>query len=291
MYNNIINELNKNIEKGRLGHCYIFSGIKNIGKKETAFEFAKNIICEDEISKTKFDNNNHPDFQYICPDDKNTIKIETIRNMIKDINIKPIESEYKVYVINDADLITTQAQNALLKTLEEPPQYVVIILITSNYYSVIDTIRSRSQKITFNKIDNEEVLNYITEHNIDIDIDKELLLFLINGRIGYIDKIEEDQDIINDLYEFIEDVENMDLIEVYTFSQEFLEYKENIFNILDYMINIYGYILKNDKTKKVSSIENSIEYIEKCKKNIKGNINFEIAIDNLFQNLWEEWNA
>ena len=291
MYDNILNQLNKNIEKNELRHSYIFAGIKNIGKKETAFKFAKNIICNDNISKNKFDNNNHPDFAYICPDEKNTIKIETIRNMIKDISIKPIESEYKVYIINDADLITTQGQNALLKTLEEPPHYAVIILITSNYYGLLDTIRSRSQRLNFNKLENKDVLKYINEHNIDIDIKQDLLLFLINGRIGYIEKIENDVDIINDLYEFISDLKNIDLIELYTFEKDFLEYKDNIENILDYMINIYAYILRNEKNINVSIIEKSIEYIEKCKKNIKGNINFEIAIDNLFQNLWEEYNA
>ena len=291
MYDNILNQLNKNIEKNELRHSYIFTGIKNIGKKEIAFEFAKKIICNDNISKNKFDNNNHPDFVYICPDEKNTIKIETIRNMIKDINIKPIESEYKVYIINDADLITTQGQNALLKTLEEPPHYAIIILITSNYYGLLDTIRSRSQRLNFNKLENEDVLKYINEHNIDIDIKQDLILFLINGRIGYIEKIKNDVDIINDLYELISDLKNIDLIELYTFEKDFLEYKDNIENILDYMINIYAYILKNERNINISIIEKSIEYIEKCKKNIKGNINFEIAIDNLFQNLWEEFNA
>ena len=291
MYDNIINKLNKNITNKELCHSYIFAGIKNIGKKEIAFNFAKSIICKDEVSENKFDNNNHPDFVYICPDEKNTIKIEKIRNMIRDINIKPIESEYKVYIINEADLITTQGQNALLKTLEEPPYYAVIILITSNYYGLIDTIRSRSQKINFNKLEDEEVLKYIKEHKIDIDIQQDLLLFLINGRIGYIENIKNDSDVINDLDEFIHNLGNIDLIELYSFEQEILEYKDNILNILDYMLNIYGYIFKKETNMNFNKIEKSIESIENCKKNIKGNINFEIAIDNLFQNLWEEWNA
>ena len=290
MNDNILKELNKSIDNKEIMHSYIFEGIDGIGKKDVAFEFAKNIMCDDNISIHKFETNNHPDFTYIEPDEKNTIKIEIIRNLIKDINIKPIESKYKVYIIDEADLITTQGQNALLKTLEEPPAYAIIILITSNYYGLIDTIRSRSQKISFLKLSDEEILKYIKNSNINIKIDTDLLLYLINGRLKYINIISNDCEIINQLYELIKNIDNLDLIELYNKENIFIDNKEKIFNILDYMIKIYGYILKNNVIK-IKNVNKSIEIIEQCKRNINGNINFEIAIDNLLQGLWEVYNA
>lgn len=118
--------LYKSVKDKKTSHSYLFVGIEGIGKKEIAKEFAKMLLCINENkycntckSCIEFDSNNNPDFLYIEPDG-NSVKIEQIRYIQRKIQEKPIISNKKVYIINDADRMTTEAQNCLLKTLEEP---------------------------------------------------------------------------------------------------------------------------------------------------------------------------
>lgn len=280
------NKLNNLITNNEVAHSYIFSGIDGIGKRLVAYEFAKNILCgSDEIQKSAFDNENHTDFVLIEPDEKGTIKIETIRKMINDINIKPITSNYKVYIIDESDTITPQAQNALLKTLEEPPKYAVILLITSKYYSLLSTIRSRSQKIDFTKLENDDIIEYMSNNNIQIDIEQKLLLNLIDGSIGNIEKAIENVEVIKSMIDFVNQMENLDVIQINKFSQELAKYKDKILILLDYLQTIIFF--QSD----VSYITEYVKIIEEAKKNVLGNINFEIAMDKMLLNIWEVRNG
>ena len=170
MFDNILgNEENKitlknSIENGQVLHSYIFTGPSGIGKFLFAKEFAKAILCEKKeekpcrtcLSCISFDGNNNPDITIIDEEEK-SIKTETIRQMVKDVYEKPIKSLKKVYIINNSDNMTKEAQNSLLKTLEDPPQYVVIILVTKNDNLLLNTIKSRCSKIVFNRLDDKDV--------------------------------------------------------------------------------------------------------------------------------------
>ena len=148
--------LKETITKGNILHSYMFFGNEGIGKKIFALEFAKMILCENQKNSPcekcksciEFDSNNNPDFFFIEPDG-NSIKIDQIRNMQKGMLEKPIISSKKVYIINNAETMTKESQNCLLKTLEEPQEYVVIILIVSDENSMLSTIKSRCTKIFF----------------------------------------------------------------------------------------------------------------------------------------------
>ena len=153
MFENIIgnspikNILKQAIKNEKVSHSYLFIGISGIGKKIIATEFAKAILCfnQNEICNTckacvEFNSNNNPDFLYIKPEG-NSIKIEQIRELQKRIQEKPIISTKKVYIIDDADYMTKEAQNCLLKTLEEPPGFATIILIGSNENAFLTTIK------------------------------------------------------------------------------------------------------------------------------------------------------
>ena len=163
--------LEEAINSNNISHSYIFTGIQGIGKRLFAREYAKNIMCinsgkcnEECDSCLKFNSNSNTDFQEIEPDGK-SIKIEQIRKMQEHVSKKPIISNRKVYIINDAEQMTEEAQNCLLKTLEEPPQYAVIILIASNENKLLATIKSRCVTIKFNRISDGELkkkLNYLT---------------------------------------------------------------------------------------------------------------------------------
>ncbi|MBO5005167.1 MAG: AAA family ATPase [Clostridia bacterium] len=163
--------LNKIVSSNNTVHSYMFEGIEGIGKSIFARDFAKMLLC---IGKNKtecgtckscieFENNNNPDCIQIKPDGK-VIKIEQIRQMQEKILEKPIVSDKKVYIIDDADLMTKEAQNCLLKTLEEPPRFVIIILVLSNESKILNTIKSRCMKIIFEKLKNEELNKYAIEN-------------------------------------------------------------------------------------------------------------------------------
>ncbi len=160
-------QLKKSIKNNQVSHSYLFIGIDGIVKKLLATEFAKAMQClnKDKYcnnckSCIEFDSNNNPDFLYIEPDG-NSIKIEQIRDMQKRIQEKPIISEKKVYIIDNADKMTVEAQNSLLKTLEEPPEYATIILIGSNENAFLTTIKSRCMILHFNPIEDEKMLPYL----------------------------------------------------------------------------------------------------------------------------------
>ena len=169
-HDNIKNILSNNINTKNILHSYLFIGEEGIGKKMLAKEFAKAILCTSENNKpcnickscVEFNTNNNANFNLIN-EEGSAIKIEQIRNMQVKIAEKPINSNYKVYLINDAELMTQEAQNCLLKTLEEPPEYIVIILITSNENKVLNTIKSRCMKLYFNNLDKNSVKKVLTE--------------------------------------------------------------------------------------------------------------------------------
>lgn len=161
--------LENTIKTGSILHSYIFTGMPGIGKMLFAKEFAKAILCEGTQkpcekceSCISFNGENNPDITIIDEKEK-SIKTQTIKNMVKGVYEKPIISSKKVYIINDSQKMTKEAQNSLLKTLEEPPEYVVIILITENENLLLNTIKSRCSKIKFNNLNNLEIEHILKE--------------------------------------------------------------------------------------------------------------------------------
>ena len=139
-----------------ISHAYLFYGKKGIGKSLLACEFAKKILNTENLSE-------NPDYTYISKqEDKKEIVIEQIRkNIIDNIYETPIASDKKVYIIDDAEALNVAAQNALLKTLEEPPKYVVIILISNSKSAFLPTILSRVNELNFVGVDKVELKEYV----------------------------------------------------------------------------------------------------------------------------------
>ena len=165
----IIERLKKSIIDNRVGHAYIFAGSKGIGKKTVARAFSHMLLCDMPTkhgpcnvctSCKLWNENSNPDF-YLIETPEDNILIEEVRNMQSSIVVKPVYSNKKVYIITDAEKMTVQAQNCLLKILEEPPEYVVIILTTSNYRALLGTIRSRGTKYNFLKHSQAEIKEII----------------------------------------------------------------------------------------------------------------------------------
>ncbi|GLO64253.1 MULTISPECIES: DNA polymerase III subunit delta' [Oceanobacillus] len=147
----IINSINK----GRVSHAYLLQGERGTGKRDIALLLAKYLFCLHREGANpchtcnnckRIDSGNHPDVHWIEPDGQ-SIKIEQVRNLQKEFTYSGMESNQKVYVIQDADTLTINAANRLLKFLEEPSKQTTAIMMTENGHSILPTIRSRCQII------------------------------------------------------------------------------------------------------------------------------------------------
>ena len=192
------NMLKNSINENNILHSYMFVGTEGIGKAMFAKTFANMLFCVSDEEKPcgnckpciEFLGNNNPDFMQIDAEDGKSIKIEQIRQLQEKVIEKPINSGKKVYIINNSELMTIEAQNCLLKTLEEPPEYVVIILIVSNENKLLTTIKSRCTKIYFESLSNEKIENYIVQRQKEKVLNKNMLE-LCNGSIGKAITIQE----------------------------------------------------------------------------------------------------
>ena len=138
-------------ESRKVSHAYILEGEPGTPKRELAGAFARMLQCEKgtgcgECHSCKaFDSGNHPDVIWVTHEKPETIRIEELRNqVIEDMGIRPYSSPYKIYLIDEAEKMNVASQNALLKTLEEPPYYGIIMLLTANSQNFLSTILSRS---------------------------------------------------------------------------------------------------------------------------------------------------
>lgn len=285
MFENIIGndeikeELKKTIKTKKIANSYIFSGIEGIGKKQFAREFAKNIMClqggdcKDTCeSCKKFEEKSNPNYEEINSNEykKDIITIDQIREkIVNKAYEKPIISNKKVYVINDADKMNEPAQNALLKTLEEPPQYVVIILIVSNDNAILPTIKSRCVIVKFNSLTNDEIKKIIG--NVS---DEELEI--LNGSLKGYSEIEEKVVQYKEIKNTIERLKNDQLLDVLNNSDILYQGKDEAINLLNYM-NIYLF---------KENLFDEIKYVEEAKKKILYNNNYEMTIDNLLMKMW-----
>ena len=318
--------LNKSIENKNILHSYLFLGNSGIGKLIFAKEFARKILCFENTKEectckscTCFNGKNHPDF-YLINENGENIKVDTIRNLTEKVIEKPIISNKKVYIINDCEKMTKEAQNCLLKTLEEPPEFVVIILISSNENLILNTIKSRCMSIKFHNIEDRDLILYAKNKlgytnisnnflksfdgsigkmiklkdfkekydKIDLLISdilkKALIEIMLDGKIRKMIKLKNFKEKYDKIDLLISDILKKDLIEI-MLDGKILYDKENIYDILDYII-VCLYSKKEENEKYL----NCIRYVNECELRLKSNSNFDMSIDNLLFKMWEELN-
>lgn len=146
--------ISKILGSGRIAHAYLFSGPEGIGKKKVALAFIEALFCGKAegcghcISCRKIQSGNHPDIHTLEPDGQ-FIKVDQVRSLQKELSFRPYEAPRKVCIIDGADRFNQSSGNSLLKTLEEPPGNALMILLAANIDSVLPTIRSRCQQISF----------------------------------------------------------------------------------------------------------------------------------------------
>lgn len=293
-HDKIKKQFEKSINNNNILHSYLFIGEEGIGKQLMAKELAKTILCTSkndrpcDICKSciEFNSNNNVNFQVIDTEGS-SIKIDQIRNMQSKIAEKPVNSDHKVYIINDSELMTVEAQNCLLKTLEEPPSYITIILVTSNENKILNTIKSRCTKIYFNLLAENEIKTVLNGLNINNITNS--YLQACNGSIKKAILLKEKSEEYEQIDKIFGIIDKDNIVTFINKSNVIYENKDDIYNILDY-INI---ILNNKAKEGTNKIAyaNCIFIVEEVKKRLRANGNFDMCIDYLLMNMWKEINS
>ncbi len=293
--------LSNSIKSNMISHAYMFEGPSGVGKNTMARELAATLLEMENLF-------NSPDYIEITPDG-NSIKIAQIRKLQSDILVKPYKS-YKIYVIDEAQKMTVEAQNALLKTLEEPPKYAIIILITNNKESLLDTIKSRCEIIKFTPIPLVEVADYLTQTGVD----KNRASLLANFSRGSMQKAielseSEDFHIMRDeVQKYVETFLTGSMLDIMDIQSSIEKYKDNITNVLDLLVNYFRDIMMvkenvdssmiinldrlvfiKNMSRKItySQLSKIIDIIEETKTKLRSNCNFNISIQVMTLNIYE----
>jgi|AntRauTorckE6833_2_1112554.scaffolds.fasta_scaffold00771_11 DNA polymerase-3 subunit delta' len=247
--------LQDTISKKRISHAYLFNGNNGLGKLEMAEEFAQAIFCKNNIidgcgnciSCRKLQHNNHPDFFKIeVQEDHSSILIEQIREMQKEINYKPYESDYKIYIINQAEKMSLEAQNSLLKTLEDPPDYAVIILTNEQKKDLIPTIVSRCQEVKLYNQPVDVIKEYLIQEKGFDKKEASLYAVLARGKYKKAVKLASKEDFVNDrdkVINFIANIEKKDNFEIYEFSDYLIKITDKDFSLFELMLSLFRDIL------------------------------------------------
>ncbi len=316
----IIQYMQSAVEQQKVSHAYILNGERGAGKKLLANLFAMTLQCESGKSEPcgecksckQAKSGNQPDIIVVKHEKAATISVDDIREQLNsDIMIKPYSSPRKIYIIPEADLMTVQAQNALLKTLEEPPEYAIIFLLTENAESLLPTIRSRCVMLKLRNIKDKLVKKYLMEHLQIPDYQADICAAFAQGNIGravMLAKSEHFNEIKEQAIQLLKYIDEMELHEIVSAIKEINKYKLEVTDYLDIITIwyrdillykatadvdglVFGDQLKAIKTKASKSsyegIETILTSIEKAKTRLKANVNFDLVMELLLLTIKE----
>lgn len=191
--NHIVRALKNQIKSGRIGHAYLFSGTRGTGKTTIAKIFAKAVNCEKPIDGSPCNEcricrgiNEQTSLNVIEIDAASNNSVENIRRIVEEVQYSPTEGKYKVYIIDEVHMLSTGAFNALLKTLEEPPSYVIFILATTESHKLPVTILSRCQRYDFKRIQVDTIVERLKELTAaeHIDAEEDALYYIAKNADG-----------------------------------------------------------------------------------------------------------
>lgn len=307
----LLDRLNNMISSGRVAHAYLLKGPKGIGKTTIGEVFAKMLLCKSSDTRPcnicqsciQFASGNHPDYIYIVPKGR-SIKIDQIRQLRQDIAIKPYQEGRKVYMIDDAHTMTQQAQNALLKTLEEPPAYATLILGADNIHALLPTIISRCQTIPIRRLSSGDICTILRDRGLSTD-EADVFAHMsagIPGRAIEISLDERFKVLREGTIDYLDKLFSMDRGELLRSTDLFMDNREDIDTILDilvvFMRDVLIYvetgdavlIMNRDKLSIIDQyskaltrrqVRNSIENIETARKMLDNNANYQLTIENM----------
>lgn len=321
-HKNIIQYIGNAVMTDKVSHAYIMNGEKGSGKKLLANLFAMSLQCQDREedgdacgkcqSCKQAMNGNQPDIIKVTHEKPNTISIDDIREQVNnDIVIKPYSSRYKIYIIADADMMSVQAQNAILKTIEEPPEYAVIMLLTENAETLLPTIRSRCVMLKLRNIKDQLVKKYLMEQMEIPDYKADVCVAFAQGNMGkaiMLATSEHFNEIKEEAVHLLRNINEMDLTELVDAVKRCMSYKLDITDYLDVIAIWYRDVLIYKATRNVDrvvfsdqlkyiknrankssyeGIEIILDALEKAKSRLKANVNFELTMELLLLTIKE----
>lgn len=317
-HENIIKSLKNTILNNNVSHGYLFQGSKSIGKSKLARVFAKTLLCKEKkdvpcnqcTSCLKFDSGNHPDV-YIQNVQGESFKKEQIEELQRSIKTLPYEGERKIYILEDIDKITQQAQNSFLKTLEEPPIYVTILMTVTNSHSLLPTIVSRCQVLKLRPVESIKIEELLVNNYHKSQEEARIISSFSNGIIGEAINLAHSEDFRNQREEIISVIDrtlNSDKFKIFSISEFFQSQREKIEGILDMMMVWFrdvlflkeldesNFIINKDKIDILANhslklnrekIYEIIKILNKTKENISSNVNYDLSIEVMLLSIQE----
>ena len=316
----IIEHLQNAIKTDKVSHAYILDGPDMSGKKMIADAFAMTLECEKKGTEPCMEchsckqalGKNQPDIIYLQHEKTNTISVDDIRSQINnDIGVKPYSSPYKVYIVDEAEKMNVQAQNALLKTIEEPPAYAVILLLTNNAEIFLPTILSRCVRLSLKAVPDEKIKAYLMENYEVPDYKADVCVAFAQGNVGKAIELAESEDfneIKNSALQLIKRLDDIELYEMTEAVKQISNYKLQINDYFDLIMIWYRDVLLYKATADVNKlifkeevyeikkeasrssyggIENILEALEKAKIRLNANVNFDLVIELLLLTIKE----
>ena len=259
----IRHHLRESIIKRSISHAYILAGDKGIGKSKIAREFAMELICEKHTgcgecpACRQFLADAYPDFFYMDAEGKETIGIDRIReNIVNDVSIRPYNGKVKIYIIDEADKMTVGAQNALLKTIEEPPEYVVILLLVRNMSLLLETIRSRCIKLLLSAVSNDRIKRWLVKKGASEDL-ATVVASYSNGAPGIAKAMAESEDfagMYNQNVEFLKKISEASINDILLFIVELKKRTGGFKDFINFLRLWYRDICILKLTKKIDNL-------------------------------------
>ena len=259
----IRHQLRESITKQSISHAYILAGDKGIGKSKIAREFAMELICEKHTgcgecpACRQFLADAYPDFFYMDAEGKESIGIDRIReNIVNDVSIRPYHGKVKIYIIDEADKMTVGAQNALLKTIEEPPEYVVILLLVRNISLLLETIRSRCIKLLLSAVSNDRIKKWLVEKGTSEDL-ATVVASYSNGAPGIAKAMAESEDfadMYNQNVEFLKKISEASINDILLFIEELKKRTGGFKDFINFLRLWYRDICILKLTKKIDNL-------------------------------------
>lgn len=312
----LLDNLENACKSGRHSHLYIFEGERGIGKSTIAMHFANLLICDTASgcgscdSCKSFDRLAHPDVILVSETEKAEIGVDTARNLIKEVYLRPQLSKKRVFIIKNAEKLNRSAQNALLKVIEEPPEYAVFILLCDNSAMLLNTILSRGVRVTIPPLDKESLTELLRGKNVD---NVEFYLSYSGGNPGKLLEILSDEEFGTLRESVLDSLKYLltDRYGIYKICDTFEKYKDKkdmLFSITEsffrdilfvktkngsYIINSDKNELLNKYAQRLSSASclKVIGIIEKTNNDMGKNANFALVLQSMLIECWEAING
>ena len=319
-HKDILKYISSAVENNRVSHAYILNGERGSGKKMLANLFAMTLLCETGDNEPcgkchsckQAESGNHPDIIRVTHEKPNSISVDDIRTQVNNtVDIKPYQGPYKVYIIPQADMMTPQAQNAILKTIEEPPSYAVFLLLTENAETLLPTINSRCVMLKLRNIKDTLIKKYLME-NLEIpDYKADMCTAFAQGNMGraiMLANSDHFNEIREEAVQLLKHISEMELNEIVAAVKNISVYKLEITDYLDIIMIWYRDVLLYKATADVNhlvfrdeiydikksaskssyeGIEQILEALEKAKVRLNANVNFDLVIELLLLTIKE----